>query len=61
MFGADKSGAVVSVLIEVKFVGDAVLVQGGGVELGVLDGDEFVLPGVPEKYGGQAGVYLEFA
>ena len=60
MFGSDESGAVVSVLIEVKFVGDAMLVQGRGVELGVLGGNELVLPGVPEKYGRQSGADLEF-
>lgn len=61
MLRADETGAVVSILIEVDFVRDAVRLQGGGVEPGVFDGDDFVLIRVPEKNGRQAVMYLEFA
>ena len=61
MLRADETGAVVAVLVEVEFVGDVVLMQGGGEELSVLHGDQFVLHRVPEEDGRQAGLHLQFA
>ena len=55
---SDQSGAVFTKLVEMQFMRDAVLAERGGVEERVLDGYHFVLVGLPEKDGWQAGTDL---
>ena len=59
MLCADKPGTVVAVLIEVEFVGDTVLMQGGGIKPGMIYGHHCVLHRVPEEDGWETGLHLQ--
>ena len=57
----EKVTQMIAMLIKMQFVRHALRVQSGGVELRVLHGHHFVLHGVPEEDGRQAGLHLQLA